>query len=504
MQQYRSIYQSAYEMFLPERNTYTESSEGARKALKVYDSAPLSAADGFVRNMIAALTPPFQRWAQLKSGPFLKLEGNIRGQVDKALESVTDVVFKALDASNFHTAVGEFYYDLMVGTAAMIVREGDFANPLIFEVAPVSSIALEEGANGLVDTIFRKFCLKAGAIKEQWKDAKIPEALAEIVKEKPETNVDLVECTYRMNGRVYYDLIWSGNASNDEAQRIVEREYKTMPWLVVRWSKIAGELLGRGPAIKALPDAQTLNKFKEFALTSAAWQVMPVWLATSDAELNPSTLQIKPPMIIPVGRTGGPAGPSIQRLDVGGNYTMQTDITDRLTMQIKELLIDRRLPPDAGPVRSATEIMQRIKELQFDIGAAFGRLMYEFINPLFERVLDILSRLGHIKLPKQLSRIDNFNVAIQVLSPIAREQQLQDVDALVKAFEVTRAIDQQAAAREYKLEEVASYVADNMGVLQRLRRDQAEKEDYDKKMAQMAAMAAMMQQGGAGAAQQPV
>ena len=52
--------------------------------------------------------------------------------------------------------------------------------------------------------------------------------------------------------------------------------------------------------------------------------------------------------------------------------------------------MDRSLPPDAGPVRSATEIVERIKELQVDIGPAFGRIMKELVVPLVMRTLQIL------------------------------------------------------------------------------------------------------------------
>ena len=128
--QYKALFEGAYELALPQRNLYNRRSQGEIKMDKVFDSAGIMAVNGFVNRMQSALTPPFTKWAELKAGPAIPPER--KQEVNKILELVTDILFSTLNSSNFSVAVGEMYYDLAVGTGAMLVLEGDEQMPIKF------------------------------------------------------------------------------------------------------------------------------------------------------------------------------------------------------------------------------------------------------------------------------------------------------------------------------------------------------------------------------------
>ena len=76
------------------------------------------------------------------------------------------------------------------------------------------------------------------------------------------------------------------------------------------------------------------------------------------------------------------------------------------------------LPPDNMSARSATEIVERMKELAQNLGAAFGRLQNEMVTPVLQRVIYILKKQGRVKIPK----INGREVKITSSSPLAQAQ----------------------------------------------------------------------------------
>jgi hypothetical protein len=72
---------------------------------------------------------------------------------------------------------------------------------------------------------------------------------------------------------------------------------------------------------------------------------------------------------------------------------------------------------------SATEVAERQADLARQIGAAYGRLQAEFINPVLKRLVYILKKQGRIELPT----VDGREVRIQTESPLGRQQMMQDV-----------------------------------------------------------------------------
>ena len=148
--------------------------------------------------------------------------------------------------------------------------------------------------------------------------------------------------------------------------------------------KVAGEIYGRGLLLTALPDIKTLNKTKELLLKNATLSVMPVFTAQDDGVLNPHTVKIVPGAIIPVARNGGSQGESLRPLPRAGDFNVSQLIINDLRMSIKQILLDESLPPDNMSARSATEIVERMKELSQNLGSAFGRLINETMIPIVD------------------------------------------------------------------------------------------------------------------------
>ena len=222
--------------------------------------------------------------------------------------------------------------------------------------------------------------------------------------------------------------------------------------------------------------------------------IMGVFTGVSGEVTNVDNLVLEPGSIITVERNSGPNGPSLAPLQFGGNAEIQYLEQENLEMSIRELLYDNRLPPEAGPVKSATEIVERIKQLQTDVGAAFGRIMGEFVTPFMRRIVGIMQRKGLITLPEGMT-LDNLFLKVELLSPIARSQKFNDISAVVQALQIAMSLDPQfqTVPLIYDMEKVQRFIAEQGGVPATLIRSVEETEMKKQEMVQAAAMMAQVQ-----------
>jgi hypothetical protein len=391
-------------------------------------------------------------------------------------------MFAVLKQSNFDIAMGEFLLDLSVGTAVMLVQPGDAVSPINFIPVPQYLVSFEEGANGQVDNVYRKMRLKGEAIAQQWKDAKIPDELQKQIDDKPTAEIDLVEATVYdyQTGKFGYYVIHEKSKSE-----LVYRTKKTSPWVISRYMKVAGEIYGRGPVITALPDIKTLNKTLELLLKNAALAITGVYTAADDGVLNPATVRITPGAIIPVARNGGPQGEALKPLPRSGDFDVSQIVINDMRANIKRTLLDESLPPDNMSARSATEVVERMKELAQNLGSAFGRLINETMIPIVSKMLEVMDEAGLIDLPL---RVNGLEVKVSPVSPLAMAQNMDEINNILQFMQIAQGMGPEGQMA-IKGGEALEYIADKLGVPSALRTSQAERKQMAEQMAQMAAMA---------------
>lgn len=229
--------------------------------------------------------------------------------------------------------------------------------------------------------------------------------------------------------------------------------------------KVAGEIYGRGPLITALPDIKTLNKVKELVLKNASLAISGVYTAADDGVLNPATVKIIPGAIIPVARNGGPQGESLRPLPRAGDFNVSQIIINDLVQNIKRILLDESLPPDNMSARSATEVVERMKELSQNLGSAFGRLINETMIPIVSKTLQVMDERGLIDLPL---RVNGLEVKVSPVSPLAMAQNMDEVANTMQFVQLASQMGPEGQATP-KYGEIVDYIGDRLGVPSRLR-----------------------------------
>jgi hypothetical protein len=481
------IYREAVELTFPDRENWTRTKEGTDKSAYSWDSTPQVSVIRAANRLSSDFTPQFMPWCEVGLGPaaekmpdaaFEQATGRNKQTAKGDLENITAVVQAIFNGPGFPTASNEMYIDWHYGQGGMRImpNDDDLDAPVTFAAMPLSHFYAYEGPNGKLDRWFFWHTMRPDAVEQEWPDAKIPEALEEMKKSTRKQEAKLCSVVYRDYGELnksYRYEVFLMNKSG--CTRIVERQSRTPPFVTPRYSKLPGENRGRGPVLFALPDIRTTNKIVEMTLRAAALAVGGVYTATENGVDGP--VRIKPLAVMKVRTNGGPNGPSLQRLDTPARIDFGEVLLDKLHENIKKVIGDNSLPPEAGPIRTATEFIQRARELVSDQAGGLGRLYAEFVIPAVQRVVDILESKKLIS--TEGLKIDQFLIEVRMISPLAKGEQMAEVENIVRFVEMLRMMGGQAGeqlvALEVDIPAATGRLGDLMNVPQDVRNGPAKK-----------------------------
>lgn len=489
-EQWRGVLQTAYSLVMPGRNPY----DGNRKAPPAmdqqYSSTAMDCTFRLANRLLMELTPPDQDWASGQAGPILESMATPAQleQLNKTLSQTMSVISMVFKSGVFVNAIWECFIDLLVsGMGVMLIQDNplDDVEPVSFQAISQAEIAIRENDRGQLDGVFRKRKVKVRDIERIWKDAKVPAELKQQLAGKEDPEIEVVEATYANTGKDgppwYYDVLYTGKGA---PIRLVSRTMQHNCWFVPRWSKIPGSCYGPGPVILRLADIRTENKVVEMVLKNAALALAGMYLVKDDGVTNTDQIVIQSGGFIPVESTGGTMGASIAPLEVGGRaFDVSNLILDDIRSSIRKGLNDNALPPMDGKVRSATEFIERSRELTKDLGGALGRLTTDLVG-LVRVVANILADRGIV--PRL--RLDQYFLKVQINSPLARSQQLQAVQRVIEWVQMVQALGgPQLAAYSAKLENIPHYIGQQTGVPTELMRSDDERQQLEGDVAKIMA-----------------
>ena len=194
-----------------------------------------------------------------------------------------------------------------------------------------------------------------------------------------------------------------------------------------------------------------------------------------------------------VARNGGPQGPSLQALPRSGDFNVSQLVINDLRSNVKRILLDESLPPENMSARSATEIVERMKELSQNLGSAFGRLINETMIPIVTKILEVMDERGMIDLPL---RVNGLEVKVTAQSPLANAQAMDEVNAALQFAQMSAQMGAEGAVA-VKYGDMIDYLGEKLGVPAALRNSAAERafmiEQQQQQQAQQMAMQAQMQ-----------
>ena len=340
----------------------------------LFDATASDAADNLAASIYSLLTPPESLWVSLVP----------EGPDSPDAVAATMALRANLNDSNFYTTIHQCYMDLIIlGTACLFMAENPIgaASAFSFTAIPMRDIAILNGA------VFHTATMPAREVMEKYPSWTPPANLRDTIKQDPETPLRLVQSLIGTDFVAWLDV--GGEIENNI---VATGKFETNPYIIFRWSVASGELYGRGPVLRALPDIKTANKVVELVLKNATIAVSGIWQADDDGVINLSNINLTPGAIIPkaVGSSG------LTPLSSGADFDVSQIILKDLRERIRHALLADRLGLLSEKEMTATEILARNADMVRILGATYGRLLHEFIRPLVERGLQILSRRGVI------------------------------------------------------------------------------------------------------------
>ena len=340
----------------------------------LFDATASDAADNLAACMYSLLTPPESLWLNL-----------VRESEDSPDPEIATAALRAnLNDSNFYTTIHQCYMDLVtVGTACLFMAESPIgaASAFTFTAIPITDLAI------LPNAVFHTATISGAEILRRYPEWTPPRDIMEKIKQDGEYQMRLVQSLVDNEFTAWVDV------GGDFENNIVSRgTFETNPYLIFRWSVASGELYGRGPILRALPDIKTANKVVELVLKNATIAVSGIWQADDDGVINLSNINLTPGAIIPkaVGSSG------LTPLASGANFDVSQIILKDIRERIRHTLLADRIGLLSEKEMTATEILARNADMLRILGATYGRLLHEFIRPLCDRGLQILARRGVI------------------------------------------------------------------------------------------------------------
>jgi hypothetical protein len=413
-------------------------SGGTKNTTNLYDSTACSCASDLASTLHTLVTNEAIKWAKFR---FSNEALNEDLEASVWLEKANNILLSALSASNFNTEVNKGYnsYVALANMALSLEEKNPEATSFSgfsFRALHLSQLAWAEDESGMVDTVFRKFKLSARNAVAKYPDT-ISAEIRKTAEKNPDQMFNFYYCLYpndaksiqvssvglaRPENRPFVKVILDADKGN-----ILEVDgFYEFPVMCVRWDTMPEELYGRGPGHIALGDIKTLNKLQENTLSMMAMAVRPPLMAVERGVLG--NVNFKPGAITVVRDQA-----SLTAFQTGTRWDVAANSIEELRNSIKGIFfIDKIIfpPRNQTGAMTATEVTERVNQMQKVLGPTLGRLNSELLNPLIRRAFGILLRRGVFPPLPEILNNNMAGINIEYVNPLARAQRIEEVQSI--------------------------------------------------------------------------
>ena len=403
---------------------------------KIYDTTAPLANENLASGLHGFLTSPSQRWFSLSTfDDEINEEYEVKQWLNKTTNILYDKVFNIPD-SNFNSQAHELYLDLgSFGTAVMMVQDNP-GSGISFRTFHLADCYIQENDSGFVDTLYRRYKRTGRQLMERFGDA-VPEKIIKISQKDPYREFEVIHAVEPSESygepikKPTQKAFKSCYVLLEEKTLLEEGGFDEFPYMVPRWSKVAGEIYGRSPSMTSLPDIKMVNAMMKTIIKAAQKLTDPPLLVPDDGF-------ILPVRTVPGGLNFYRSGTQdrIEPLETKGRPDIGFDLLNNRREHIRAAFhVDWMQMPDqkGSPNMTATEVVARQEEKMRLMGPMIGRLQVEFLGPLIDRVFRIMLRKKQI--PEAPGILEGQEMKILYTSPLARAQKSGQLMTITRLFE---------------------------------------------------------------------
>lgn len=449
---WESHWQQCANYLQPERASYiTERVPGQRLMTYVYDATPLWALDQFANGLHGFLTSTDLRWFSLRyDDDRLNRDHAARRWADQAAEAVYRVL--SGPQHTFAAQSHEYYQDLgCIGTAVMAELEGP-GGDIRFSTRHLKECVIAENEAERVDTLLRRFKLTAAQAFQRW-GAAAGEAVTKALEKDQDKQLEFLHVVQPRRQRDPQradrrnKLFTSTYHSIDDQMVIDDGGFDEFPFHVSRFAKSTGEIYGRSPGMRALPDIKMLNEAMKLVIKATQKVVDPPLQVPDDGFMLP--LKTTPGGLL-FYRAGMRPSDRVQPLLTDGNIPIGNELLNALRQSINRSFYvdwfimpsDLQDPASDGKGITATFTMTQREQKMRQASPMVARLQGEFCQPVIERTFAILWRQSKARrfgpgspflAPPESIR--NVPIHVEYVSPLAVAQRSSELDTISRVVE---------------------------------------------------------------------
>ncbi len=465
---FESHWQQCADYEMPNRDYIVSRSPGQKRMQRIYDAAPLLAGQEFANGIDSLSTSNTLQWFWMRADS-MRLNGLTPVRV--WLEDAARAMYKVFSSPrhNFATQKHEVYLDLgNIGSGCMFVLESARSG-VLFSARSLRECVWAENEEDQIDNVIRQWQFTARQAVSAWGE-RCGEKVLKAWKDKPDTPFTFL---HAIRPRLKRDpqraerrhMAWeSVYVALDDLHVIDEGGFNEFAALCPRMEKVSGEIYGRSPGMRALPDVKMLYEMKKTLIKAAQKIVDP----PMDIPLNDYIMPVK---TVPGGLLyyRGTGRARAQAINTEGNLPIGAEMLAGLQQQIRatyyldKMMMPMNLqkPETVGKNVTATFWLQRRDANLQQLSPLLARQQAEFTGPLIDRVFAILWRRSKAlrfdvdagsPFPPPPPELSGARIHPEYVSPVALAQRSSELDA------VARVIDQAAQLQVAGVKDAASYL----------------------------------------------
>jgi hypothetical protein len=483
-----SMFKDSQKYVRPNSNKFdhghtTKQDDGSKE---LFDDTAVWCNQMFANGLASNLIPKSDRWFYLRVQN--KPQGSLTADELSFLQGCEDRILHefSLPQSQFYSASHECFLDIgAYGTSPVQISEVD--GVINFRSRPLSDVFFDTDQYGTVDTVHYRCYKTARQLMQAFPNIadmrgfnpndSVHNKYELIYSIYPNTDKAAKKGSRIGRGRKYTVTYWCPKMP----EPILESGSSYFTFLVPRWSKLADEVYGRGPAFSCLSQIRALNKMVKEALTSAEYLNFPTLTAEEDSIMLPMKYGSRQIMF----HEPGSEKPSPILAGNQPQYVMEMIRMYRESVN-RSFFVDQIIRQEKKERQSVLEIQDVRGQMLNQLAPLLNRMESEYLSPAIEATFELLARQD--QLPERPASLDGAALEISYSSPSSQSQfatRLADISAFMKDIaplaqvqpEVLQALNEQKLFESYaKYRNLDPAVIKSSEELESMRAEQAEQQ----------------------------
>jgi len=368
------------------RNVY--SNDDILRTVDKYDDTAVRSAYRMTSGIFTYLMPAGSYWFGFKAQDY---DLNQQPEYQEWMSIASTQTHDEIMRSNFQREMFLTIRSMIVfGTGVISVQM--IKDDIVFKSHHIGYMFFDDNSRGEIDTVYRQIFYTVRQAAQEFGINKLSKTAAKAFKAKKFTEkheyVHVCAPNKDFDGRMGSGRVRSFYICIPDKEVVKEDpDFAHLPYLVARFARTPGGIMGYGPAMEYIEDIRMLNRMARSYIESAELANNPPMIVEDDGVVGQ-------PVTGPQGmiymRTGAQFP---QPYTSGINVHSNTEVLFQMRQIIRMAFFNDLFEP-MGEHRNmtATEVDARVEELIVILAPAVVSLANEIFSPMLTRVLDLLMK----------------------------------------------------------------------------------------------------------------